>query len=180
MNKLIFAIAVTFALIACTNIPVIAEQENTAKQVNTKCQDKAWYLGTLNLTMGSCRIYNLSFVPDEKEITLHVGKNDTAVGIDAYVIFNITVKPGGSIPTILWWKLGKPIRTGDGGFGAQFFFPGYPPVIPSFTRIIKGWLDFIIPPDQNNRTVTIALKAGALFGGRITEDGYIVHLVRVT
>ena len=37
MNKLAFAIAVTFALIACTNIPAIAEQGNTAKQVNTKC-----------------------------------------------------------------------------------------------------------------------------------------------
>jgi len=176
MNKLMFAIAVTFALIACANIPVIAEQESIA--VNTKCQDRAWYLGTLNLTMGSCRIYNLSFVPGEKEITLHVGKNDTAVGVDAYVIFNITVKPG-SIPTILWWKLGTPIKTGDGGFGAQFFFPGYSPVIPSFTRIIKGRLVFSIPPDQNNRTVTITLKAGALFGGRITEDGYTVHLIRV-
>ena len=179
MNKLIFAVAVTFALIACTNIPVIAEQENTAKQVNTKCQDRAWYLGTLNLTMGSCRIYNLSFVPGEKEITLYVEKNWTLASIDAYVIFNITVEPGGSIPTILWWKLGKPFHH-IGGIGAQFFFPGYPPVIPSFTRIIKGRLVFSIPPDQNNRTVTITLKAGALFGGRVTEDGYTVHLVRVT
>ncbi|MCD6411437.1 MAG: hypothetical protein J7L20_03305, partial [Thermoplasmata archaeon] len=159
MNKLAFAIAVTFALIACTNIPAIAEQENTAKQVNTKCQDKAWYLGTLNLTMGSCRIYNLSFVPGEKEITRYAGKNDTAVGIDAYVIFNITVKPDGSIPTIVWWKLGTPIRTGgDGGFGIQFFFPGYPPVKPFFTKTIKGWLGFDFFLDQNNRTVTMTLK----------------------
>ena len=176
MNKLMFAIAVTFALIACANIPVIAEQESIA--VNTKCQDRAWYLGTLNLTMGSCRIYNLSFVPGEKEITLHVGKNDTAVGVDAYVIFNITVKPG-SIPTILWWKLGTPIRTGDGGFGAQFLFPGYPPVAPFFTEIINGWLSFILPLDKNNRTITMTLEAGALFGGRITEDGYTVHLIRI-
>ena len=66
MNKLIFAVAVTFALIACANIPVIAEQGNIA-----------------------------------------------------------TVKPGGSIPTILWWKLGKPIRTGDGGFGVEVFVPNY-------------------------------------------------------
>ena len=130
MNKLIFAIVVTFALTACANIPVTAEQENIA--VNTNCQDEAWYLGTLNLTMGSCRIYNLSFLPGEKEITLYVEKDMALAGIDAYVIFNITVKPGGSIPTILWWKLGRPIKTGDGGFGAQFFFPGYPPVIPFF------------------------------------------------
>jgi len=177
MNKLVFAIAVILALIACVNISVTAEQESIA--VNTKCQDKAWYLGTLNLTMGSCRVYNLSFVPGEKEITRYARKNDTAVGIDAYVIFNITVKPGGSIPTILWWKLGKPFHH-IGGIGAQFFFPGYPPVIPSFTRIIKGRLVFSIPPDQNNRTITMTLKAGALFGGRITEDGYTVHLVRVT
>ena len=175
MNKLMFAIAVTFALIACANIPVIAEQESIA--VNTKCQDRAWYLGTLNLTMGSCRIYNLSFVPGEKEITLYVEKNRTLAGIDAYVIFNITVKPG-SIPTILWWKLGKPFHH-IGGIGAQFFFPGYPPVIPFFTRIIKGRLVFSIPPDQNSRTVTITLRAGALFGGKITEDGYTVHLIRV-
>jgi len=178
MNKLIFAIAVT-SLIACTNTPVIAEQGNITKQVNTKCQDRAWYLGTLNLTMGSCRIHNLSFVPGEKEITLYVEKNWTLASIDAYVIFNITVEPGGSIPTILWWKLGRPIKTGDGGFGAEFFFPGYPPVIPFFTKIIKGWLGFNFPPDKNNRTVTMTLKVGALFGGRITEDGYTVHLIRV-
>jgi len=81
MNKLVFAIAVILALIACVNISVTAEQESIA--VNTKCQDKAWYLGTLNLTMGSCRIYNLSFLPGEKEITLHVKKNRTLAGIDA-------------------------------------------------------------------------------------------------
>jgi len=177
MNKLMFAIAVTFALIACANISVMAEQ---GKETEKVCRnEEAWYLGTLNLTMGSCRIYNLSFVPGEKEITRYAGKNDTAVGIDAYVIFNITVKPDGSIPTILWWKLGKPFHH-IGGIGAQFFFPGYPPVKPFFTKTIKGWLAFSIPPDQNNRTVTITLKVGALFGGRITEDGYTVHLVRVT
>ena len=85
MNKLIFAIVVTFALTACANNPITAEQENIA--VNTNCQDEAWHLGTLNLTMDSCRIYNLSFLPGEKEITLHVKKNRTLAGIDAYVIF---------------------------------------------------------------------------------------------
>ena len=86
MNKLILLTVIV--LILCVNIPVIAEQGEGTEKV---CQnEEAWYLGTLNLTMGSCRIYNLSFVPGEKEITRYAGKNDTAVGIDAYVIFNIT------------------------------------------------------------------------------------------
>ena len=175
MNKLILLTVIV--LILCVNIPVIAEQ---GKETEKVCQnEEACCLGTLNLTMGSCRIYNLSFVPGEKEITLYVEKDMALADIDAYVIFNITVKPGGSIPTILWWKLGTPIRTGDGGFGAQFLFPGYPPVAPFFTEIINGWLSFILPLDKNNRTITMTLEAGALFGGRVTEDGYTVHLIRV-
>jgi len=175
MNKLMLLTVIV--LILCVNIPVIAEQGKGTEKV---CQnEEACCLGTLNLTMGSCRIYNLSFVPGEKEITLYVEKNASSTGTDAYVIFNITVKPGGTIPTILWWKLERPIKTGDSGFGAEFFFPGYPSVKPFFTRIIKGYVSFGLSIEDNNRTIVQTLKAGALFGGRITEDGYTVHLIRV-
>ncbi|RLF39960.1 MAG: hypothetical protein DRN00_00555 [Thermoplasmata archaeon] len=86
MNKLILLTVIV--LILCVNIPVIAEQGEGTEKV---CQnEEAWYLGTLNLTMGSCRIYNLSFVPGEKEITLYVEKDMALADIDAYVIFNIT------------------------------------------------------------------------------------------
>jgi len=175
MNKLILLTVIV--LILCVNIPVIAEQ---GKETEKVCQnEEAWYLGTLNLTMGSCRIYNLSFVPGEKEITLYVEKDLALASTDAYVIFNITVKPS-SIPTILWWKLGRPIRTGDGGFGVEVFVPNYLREKPYKTKVsVEGYLDFIFPLDKNERTITATLKVGALFGGRITEDGYTVHLIRV-
>ncbi|MCD6411438.1 MAG: hypothetical protein J7L20_03310 [Thermoplasmata archaeon] len=137
-----------------------------------------WCLGTLSLNDHFFWVRILNFSPSGKEETLYAGKNDTLVGTDAHVDFCIQVGEF-AIPTTLWWKLGSPIRTGDGGFGVEVFVPNYLREKPYTIRVsVGGWLGFNFLLDENERTITATLRVGACPGGSKSEDEYTIHLIR--
>ena len=152
------------------------ENESCSYESYSYGNAKGWYLGTLCLSDYHLTIEVVNFAAGNKEVTLYVGKEDFAVGADAYVHFRIYVDVY-AMPTILWWKLGRPLKHA-GGFGVEAFVPNY--LAGNYTAdvSVEGRLVFSLPPDENEKTITATLGVGACPGGSKSEDGYTIHLIR--